>query len=300
MSATPRPDVERELAGLKDFQRATVDRVARAALGRRPHPALPRGRRGRARQDAGRAWCHRQGHRPPVGRPSTASTSSTSAPTPRSPGRTSPGCAWAATTEDNHADRLTLLARRSTSLEGRKLNFVSFSPGTSFNITGQRRHAEERVLLYWMLQSQLPRAAEHHGTSSSRAACSLTNFEPDGLLRPVLALHRRSAGVPEPSWKLPARGPRVAPATRLRACAEEFKYKREGWSPDSALSSWRYRLIGRMRQQLARSRGRSARARPGRSSTSSSGSRRCCPTTTRVPSSHASCSTTGTAKLLLL
>ena len=51
---------------------------------------------------------------------------------------------------------------------------------------------------------------------------------------------------------IPGEGDHESLLDEARACADEFKYKREGWSPDSRLSSWRYRLIGKMRQQLAR------------------------------------------------
>ena len=55
--------------------------------------------------------------------------------------------------ETHHADRLTMLAAEMSHLEGRKLNFVSFTPGTSFKIQESGGRSEERVLLFWLLRS---------------------------------------------------------------------------------------------------------------------------------------------------
>jgi hypothetical protein len=50
--------------------------------------------------------------------------------------------------------RLTLLPTELAGLRGRKVNFVSFTPGTSFDLSSQMGRQEERVLLYWMLYEE--------------------------------------------------------------------------------------------------------------------------------------------------
>src|SRR6478609_3701639 len=50
-----------------------------------------------------------------------------------------------------HADRLTLLPNVIRNLRDNKVNFVSFTPGTSFKVGTSGGAAPERVLLYWML-----------------------------------------------------------------------------------------------------------------------------------------------------
>lgn len=68
-----------------------------------------------------------------------------------------------------HADRLTLLATLLRELEGRRLNLVSFTSGTSFNISDSGGHAGERVLLYWLPKKAWGSdAARIRGIASSR------------------------------------------------------------------------------------------------------------------------------------
>lgn len=53
--------------------------------------------------------------------------------------------------EVRHADRLTLLPREIRNLRDNRVNFVSFTPGTSFNVGNASGAYAERVMLYWML-----------------------------------------------------------------------------------------------------------------------------------------------------
>lgn len=50
--------------------------------------------------------------------------------------------------------RLTLLPTELSGLRGRKINFVSFTPATSLDLSSQMGKMEERVLLYWMLNHE--------------------------------------------------------------------------------------------------------------------------------------------------
>lgn len=58
------------------------------------------------------------------------------------------------------ASRLTLLPLHASDLANQKLNFVSFTPGTSFDVGGGSGIVEERALLYHMLKDPW----EFHGT----------------------------------------------------------------------------------------------------------------------------------------
>lgn len=51
-------------------------------------------------------------------------------------------------------DRITLLPRDVRSLQKNRVNFVSFTPGTSFNLGSGQGRADERVLLYWLLPEE--------------------------------------------------------------------------------------------------------------------------------------------------
>ena len=51
------------------------------------------------------------------------------------------------------ASRITLLPTQIHDLRSRRLNFVSFTPRTSFDTRGGGGIASERALLYWMLRS---------------------------------------------------------------------------------------------------------------------------------------------------
>ncbi len=52
----------------------------------------------------------------------------------------------------NLATRITLLPRILSDLQGNRINFVSFTPGTSFNLRSSEGIVQERVLLYHMLR----------------------------------------------------------------------------------------------------------------------------------------------------
>jgi len=49
------------------------------------------------------------------------------------------------------ASRVTLLPTQLSGLQDHRLNFVSFTPGTSFDLKSSLGKAEERMLLYWLL-----------------------------------------------------------------------------------------------------------------------------------------------------
>lgn len=49
------------------------------------------------------------------------------------------------------ASRITLLPTKLRDLESHKLNFISFTPGTSFDLKSSLGRVEERALIYWLL-----------------------------------------------------------------------------------------------------------------------------------------------------
>jgi len=55
------------------------------------------------------------------------------------------------------ARRLTLLPTVVRNLRQNKVNYLALTPGTSFDLRSSLGRAEERVLLYWLLQSVWPR-----------------------------------------------------------------------------------------------------------------------------------------------
>ena len=50
------------------------------------------------------------------------------------------------------ASRITMLPAQVHDLRGKKVNFISFTPGTSFNLRSSGGLVEERALLYWLLK----------------------------------------------------------------------------------------------------------------------------------------------------
>ena len=50
------------------------------------------------------------------------------------------------------SSRMTMIARDVKQLEDNKVNFVSFTPGTSFDLKSSTGMSDERVLLYWLLR----------------------------------------------------------------------------------------------------------------------------------------------------
>ena len=119
--------------------------------------------------------------------PSTASTSSTSAPTQTSLGRTSPSSTCAATAPSHCrrgslccATQLRDLNRRMP--DGSKtVNLVAFTPGTSFDKGQRGGRVEERALLSWLLRAADGRHARGTATRSRRILRMEVNESTVGL-----------------------------------------------------------------------------------------------------------------------
>ena len=156
------PDTDTVLAGLKDFQRATVDYVFQRFYG--PDPTrrflvadeVGLGKTLVARGVMARAIAHLWKS---VSRIDVVYICSNTDIARQNVQRLSiPGCGIAA-----QATRLTLLPLHMHDLRRHRVNFVALTPATSFEQTGGGGRMDERVLLYWLLD----RAWEIHGSVAS-------------------------------------------------------------------------------------------------------------------------------------
>jgi hypothetical protein len=150
-----------------------------------------------------------------------------------------------------HADRLTLLPTVVRDLRENKINFLSFTPGTSWNFGTSTGTARERVMLYWMLD----RAWGGQMAASVRWAkffqgykgwvrfdTEIAEFDQDSLDDELcLSLAERVAE---------ARGP-LGGALReeLEQCAAEFTYLRS--QPTGELQRRRNDLVAVLRHLVA-------------------------------------------------
>lgn len=249
--STPRPDLARELEGLKDFQIRTVERVHQRLW----DPVDPTRRflvadevglgktlvaRGVIAKAIDHLW-------ETVDRIDVVYICSNGQIARQNLPKLRVG---SDADERHHADRLTLLATQLRELEGRKLNFVSFTPGTSFNISDSGGHVGERVLLYWLLKKAWsgevrpgPWVRFFQGrVSDANFKRALANFD----TRQVSSELGREFAASLDSLDGPDGG-RLS--DELRACVREFGPVRS--NPGGSLGSRRYRLVGRMRRALA-------------------------------------------------
>ena len=148
--------------------------------------------------------------------------------------------------ERSFATRLTMLATELARGEGQsltdsKLNFVSFTPGTSFNLRSSGGRAQERVLLYYLLEDRVSRRT--------------------GLMN----LLQMGAGKDNWRWLLQWQPPldasiskkfcesyeRLGLNVEVDALIEEYFYRyRKSWPEDAKQK--RSELVGKLRELLAR------------------------------------------------
>ncbi len=151
-----------------------------------------------------------------------------------------------------HAHRLTLLPNVIRNLRDNKVNFVSFTPGTSFRVGTSGGAAPERVLLYWMLATCWgPRTlAAARWKKFFECAVSRGSFE-----RQLKAFDTSSLDIELCQSFGEAIESAVGPGGRplreeLESCALEFNYLRG--KPKHEVNARRIRLIGKLRQLVAR------------------------------------------------
>lgn len=152
----------------------------------------------------------------------------------------------------DHADRLTMLPTVIKRLNDRRINIVSFTPGTSFHVKGGGGKAPERVVLYWLLAAaygrDYVRAARwtkfFRGYSGlDRFEAQLAWFDRGSLDRDIVEAFR----IAFEAASAPDGGPL---RDALEACVQDFNYLRGEPPPD--VSARRYALIGALRSVVAR------------------------------------------------
>ncbi|WP_207021457.1 helicase-related protein [Phycicoccus sp. DTK01] len=247
--------MEKELAGLKDFQRRTVDHVHERLFGADPvrrflvADEVGLGKtlvaRGVVAKTIDTLWDS-------VDRIDVVYICSNN----QIAGQNLKKLRVGATDDTQHADRLTMLPKVISRLEGQKLNFVSFTPGTSFNLKGSGGgRAGERVLLYWMLRDGLQ-------DSSMRANRWIRFFQGGSAFDSFsdqlawFDAYDRSSLNEEMTAEFAdmVRRERYGEESlvdALTSCADEFNYLRKGTKVPDEVSARRYRLIGRLRHLVA-------------------------------------------------
>lgn len=143
-------------------------------------------------------------------------------------------------------DRLTMLPTQVRDLAASKVNLLSLTPGTSFNISQSGGRSEERVLVQHMLAQVLGRHVLRQvgwlrffqgAKGSTRYAEAVEEFEPADIDPDILARFRTAFAAASTL------------ADRLNAAAGEFSRLRS--KPPWELSHHRYLLIGELRQLVA-------------------------------------------------
>ncbi|MET4225453.1 helicase-related protein [Oerskovia enterophila] len=157
--------------------------------------------------------------------------------------------------EPLHAERLTLLPLVTGDLAGKKLNFVSFTPGTSLQVSSGGGRALERVVMYWMLArgSRDLDVRPRRWLQFFRGSASLKNFQGDVERFRRNRMHELDLDFAAQFVEQLSRG--VGPQggkllDELVECVQEFNYLRGKPAPE--LSRRRSRIIGAMRATVAR------------------------------------------------
>jgi hypothetical protein len=153
--------------------------------------------------------------------------------------------------EGSHADRLTMLPEALKGLKRNKVNFISFTPGTSFNVSESGGKQQERVLLQRMLAKALGRRVitQRGWIQLFRGSVTFGNYEArlqqydDTRFDRDLAV-RFGEDV------------RTATAYTDRPLLDELEetavaLRRVVTNPTWQLSRHRYRLIGQLRSLIA-------------------------------------------------
>lgn len=154
--------------------------------------------------------------------------------------------------ELRHADRLTLLPHVIRHMREQRINFVSFTPGTSFQVGSTGGKAEERVLLYWMLAACWGREVTgparwkrfFEGWMNRKNFESQLQWFDRSQLDEELCI---SFGEAIEKVTGPDGGPL---REELEACVHQFNYLRG--RPAQELARRRDALVGRLRQLVAR------------------------------------------------
>lgn len=114
------------------------------------------------------------------------------------------------------ATRITLLPRQLHRLATNGTNFVSFTPGTSFNLVSQSGRAEERAVLFRLLEYALGRSLDEDGVYRVlRAGSQDPNFRNLVQWTPGVGPQGTGSPRPRPGGSVQAGAGRPAPDARL-------------------------------------------------------------------------------------
>jgi len=250
ISGASRPDVSRELSRLKDFQRATVehvhrrlwlddDRTSRFLVADEVGLGKTLVARGVIATTIDHLWEREE-------RIDVVYICSNAQIAKQNLRRLNVGG-----DQLDHADRLTLLPKVIADLQRRKVNFVSFTPGTSFNLSQSGGRADERVLLYRMLTAAW---GNHEVRSRGWPKFFTGGANLEGFENRYRAFDRRSISqaTADSFAHDVAHAPGIVGGTlqdELRECVDEFRYTRGKVAHE--LSHQRYKIIGRLRGLVA-------------------------------------------------
>ncbi len=251
-----RPDLDRELSRLKDFQRDTVDYVHDRFYGEDPvrrvlvADEVGLGKtlvaRGVIAKTIEQLW-------DTIDRIDIVYICSNNQIARQNLNRLSVGDSLPI----RHADRLTMLPKVIGDMQDRKVNFVSFTPVTSFNVKGGGGQSGERVLLYRMLMDGIEginfgaKRWTHFFAGGSgldtftRQLKAFDQNERDKIPAEMIDAFAESVVATSLSDGTPLRD-------ALEAGAEDFNYLRKGAKVPYKISSRRFKLIGELRHVLAR------------------------------------------------
>ncbi len=248
-----RPDTASVLAGLKDFQRKTVDYVFERLYGREATQRflvadeVGLGKTLVARGVIARTIDHLWETVPRIDVIYICSNADIARQNVRRLGI--PGCEVAA-----QSTRLTLLPLHMHDLRKHRVNFIALTPGTSFEQTEGGGRIEERVLLYWLLD----RAWKIHGPLASlyvmrdyataeRFKRAVEDFDSSKLNEQLAEAF--VAGLAKQVAQERAKG-----QPDMRARFEELKklFCRSDAQPEPGATKQRTRWIGELRRLLAR------------------------------------------------
>jgi hypothetical protein len=140
--------------------------------------------------------------------------------------------------------RITLLPRTVTSLD-KKLNFISITPGTSFSLRSSAGTAEERALIYRLLDE----AWEFRGVGPRKVFAGWSGFESFAKSVERMRGERLDGGLSRKFVR--AANKRRALRRRLEKLADELRWVRRSERVPPRLRKARDELIGEFRRLMA-------------------------------------------------
>jgi hypothetical protein len=148
------------------------------------------------------------------------------------------------------ATRITMLPLQLKDLESRKLNLVSFTPGTAFDLASSTGLMQERAVLYWMLEEVWGFKSSIRAQNVLRSSANPYSFERavDGIDPAELDPGLTRAFYERLRMNEKERGPVSFRQRFMRLCDVFHRYDARVSSEDL---DERTRLVGELREELA-------------------------------------------------